>query len=257
VRAQRAGDTAVLNADDPYAPRFAQDAGGRVLYFSLASLPSDGAVLEGDMLCLRRGGYTLPVCTRRDLRVPGLHNVANALAAMAAAEVIGVEPEAMLQAVADFTGVPHRLELVRILDGVRYLNDSIATSPDRAGAALAAVEEPILLILGGHDKDLPWAAFSRSAVARCRGIFLIGEAQELIAEHLERAMNEAGDSLLRPSGLRRCGDLPQAVAQASEVARPGDVVLLSPACASYDQFQSFEARGARFRELVEALRGRS
>jgi UDP-N-acetylmuramoylalanine--D-glutamate ligase len=139
--------------------------------------------------------------------------------------------------------------------GVRYYNDSIATSPDRAQAALAAVEGPVVLILGGHDKDLPWQALCRDAVARCRAVLLIGEAQDLIAGHLAAALRECAPALLTAASIVHCGDLEHAVARAERLARAGDAVLLSPACASYDQFRNFEARGARFRQFVEALHG--
>jgi UDP-N-acetylmuramoylalanine--D-glutamate ligase len=255
VQYQRPGDTLILHAEDRFTPQFARTAAGRVLYFSLESAPSDGAVLEAEMLSIRRGGYSVPVCARRELRVPGRHNVANALAAIAAADAIGVRPEAMREAINSFNGVPHRLELVRTLDGVRFYNDSIATSPDRAQAALAAVEGPVVLILGGHDKDLTWDDLCRVAVERCHAVLLIGEAQELIAAHLSKALSANPGGLLTADAVYICGDLERAVAAVRRYARPGDVALLSPACASYDQFRNFEERGARFRGLVEALHG--
>ena len=181
--------------------------------------------------------------------------MANALAAVAAADVVGVDVDAMRDVLRSFAGVPHRLELVRIVNGVRYYNDSIATTPDRAQAALDAVEGSVVLILGGHDKDLPWSAFCRNAMRRCRGVLLVGEAQELIAGHFAEALAGAGGHLLSADQIRMCGDLDHAVEAARELARPGDAVLLSPGCASYDQFPNFEVRGARFRELVGALGG--
>ncbi len=156
VQYQGADDCAVLHAEDSYAPLFAEAAGGRVVYFSLVSAPPDGAALEGDMPVIRRAGRSEPVCERSELRVPGDHNVANVLAACAAADAVGVSTRAMREAIRAFTGVPHRLELIRSLEGVSYYNDSIATSPDRVRAALAAIPGPALLILGGHDKALPW-----------------------------------------------------------------------------------------------------
>lgn len=255
VAHQRADDCAILNADDAYAALFARHAGGRVLYWSLASAPADGAALEGDMLAIRHGGASEPVCARGDLRVPGRHNVANALAAIAAAGQIGVPIAAMREALRAFTGVPHRLELVRVLDDVAFYNDSIATSPDRALAALRAIARPAVLILGGHDKDLPWEALCREAAARCRAALLIGEATDLIAGHLDRALRDEPMGMLQPANVVRCGDLERAVALALRLALPGDAVLLSPGCASYDQFLNFEERGERFRRLVGALHG--
>jgi UDP-N-acetylmuramoylalanine--D-glutamate ligase len=220
------------------------------------SSPPNGAALEGEMLVIRDEGRSVPVCAAGDLRVPGRHNLANALSAIAAAHVMGVAPEAMRAALRAFEGVPHRLQLVCTLHGVRYYNDSIATSPDRALAALAAIPGPVLLILGGHDKQLPWEALCAAAVTRCRAVLLIGEAEDLIAGHLEEALQAAPPTaLLQPSLVRRCGDLALAVRDAQQLARPGDTVLLSPACASYDQFRNFEERGTRFGALVGALHG--
>jgi UDP-N-acetylmuramoylalanine--D-glutamate ligase len=255
VAFQRPDDCAILNADDAYAPRFARRAAGRVLYFSLESAPPDGAALEGDMLAIRHGGASQPVCARSELRVPGRHNVANALAAIAAAGQIGVPRAAMREALRAFAGVPHRLELVRTLRDVAFYNDSIATSPDRALAALRAVAQPVIVILGGHDKDLPWDAFCHEAAARCRAALLIGEAEQLIATHLEAALRDAPAGALSPERIVRCGDLERAVWSAARLALPGDAVLLSPGCASYDQFRNFEVRGERFRQLVRALDG--
>ena len=214
VAYQRPEDCAILCAEDPYAARFAQRSRGRVLYFSLVSTPPDGAALEDEMLVICRGGSREPVCAHVDLRVPGLHNVANALAAITAAGQIGVPVAAMRDVLRSFTGVPHRLELVRTLDDVAYYNDSIATSPDRALAALAALPRPVLLILGGHDKNLPWDALCRAAVARCRAVLLIGEAAPLIADLLTGALHESPEGLLRQDQVLRCGDLEHAVSAA-------------------------------------------
>ncbi|HWE62875.1 MAG TPA: UDP-N-acetylmuramoyl-L-alanine--D-glutamate ligase [Chloroflexota bacterium] len=255
VAYQGPDDCAILNAEDQYAARFAQRAGGRVLYFSLVTAPPDGAALEGEIVAIRRGGVSEPVCAATDLRLPGRHNVANALAAIAAADQVGVPATAMREVLRSFTGVPHRLELVRTLAGVTYYNDSIATSPDRALAALQSLSCPLLLILGGHDKNLPWEALCRAAVARCRALLLIGEAAPLIAEHVRSALREAPAAVLQPDRVLQCGDLERAVATAARLATPGDAVLLSPGCASYDQFRNFEERGQRFRQLVEALHG--
>ena len=249
-------DVAILNAEDPYASWFARQAGGRVLYFSLEMSPLDGAALEGEMLAIRRDGLSEPVCARTELRVPGRHNLANALAAIAAAARMGVPAVAMREAIGAFDGVPHRLQLVRTLDGVRYYDDSIATSPERALAALAAIERPVVLILGGHDKDLPWDGLCREAVRRCRAVLLLGEAESLIAAHLAEALRHPGDGLLSPTAVLRCGDLQRAVAAAARLAVSGDAVLLSPACASYDQFRDFEERGARFQQFVGSIDGR-
>jgi UDP-N-acetylmuramoylalanine--D-glutamate ligase len=176
--------------------------------------------------------------------IPGAHNRENAAAATAAARAAGIEHEAIAEALRTFTGVAHRLELVREVGGVRWVNDSKATNPDAAERALGAYPPGLRVILGGSRKGIPFAGLARSA--RAAGVscaYLIGESADEIAEALAREGVQ----------FRHAGDLEHAVANAREDAERGDVVLLSPACASYDQFTDFEERGRRFRELVEAL----
>jgi UDP-N-acetylmuramoylalanine--D-glutamate ligase len=150
--------------------------------------------------------------------------------------------------------VPHRLELVREHRGVRYYNDSIATSPERACAALRSFDEPVVLLAGGRDKHLPWAEFADLALARVRYISCFGEASELIAGVLEAASVRLENNHRPPPSWGLAATLDEAFAAASAVAQRGDVVLLSPACTSFDAFRDFEERGERFRELVRALR---
>ncbi len=177
-------------------------------------------------------------------RIPGEHNRENAAAATAAARAAGIADEAIAEALRTFPGVPHRLELVREVKGVRFVNDSKATNPEAAEKALSAYPPGVRLLLGGSVKGTPFGELARRArqagVARA---YLIGQSADEIAEALAQ------------EGVRftHCGDLAAAVMQAFADAEAGEVVLLSPACASYDQFENFEQRGARFRELVEAL----
>jgi UDP-N-acetylmuramoylalanine--D-glutamate ligase len=176
-------------------------------------------------------------------RMPGAHNRANAAAATAAARAAGVGDAAIADALRTFEGVPHRLELVRELRGVRYVNDSKATNTAAALRGVEAYAEPLHVILGGSLKGEDFRPFARRLPASVRTIHLIGEA----TEELAAALDTAGRA------FDRDGDLEHALAHAASVADAGDVVLLSPACASFDQFESFEERGDRFRELVEAL----
>ena len=176
-------------------------------------------------------------------RMPGAHNRANAAAATAAARAAGVHDDAIADALRTFEGVPHRLELVRELRGVRYVNDSKATNTAAARRGVEAYPDPLHVILGGSLKGEDFAPFARDLPANLRTIHLIGEA----TDELAAALDAAGRS------YDRDGDLEHALAHAASVADAGDVVLLSPACASFDQYENFEARGDRFRELVEAL----
>jgi UDP-N-acetylmuramoylalanine--D-glutamate ligase len=186
------------------------------------------------------GGDPLPA----EPRIPGAHNRENAAAATAAARAAGVPESAIAEALRTFPGVEHRLELVREVGGVRWVNDSKATNPEAAEKALAAYPPGLRVILGGSRKGTPFASLARRA--REAGVacaYLIGESADEIAEAL----------VAEGIRFRHSRDLAQAVADAHADSEPGDVVLLSPACASFDQFRSFEERGERFRELVEGM----
>jgi UDP-N-acetylmuramoylalanine--D-glutamate ligase len=176
-------------------------------------------------------------------RIPGRHNRENAAAATAAARAAGVPDDAIAEALRSFPGVPHRLELVRELRGVRWVNDSKATNTAAARRGVAAYDAPLRLILGGSLKGEDFGPFARRLPPNVKAIYLIGEA----SDELAAALDAAG----RP--YERAGDLPTAVAHAAATAQAGDVVLLSPACASFDQFANFEERGDTFRRLVQEL----
>jgi UDP-N-acetylmuramoylalanine--D-glutamate ligase len=177
-------------------------------------------------------------------QIPGAHNRANAAAATAAARTVGIDDDAIAEALSTFPGVPHRLELIRERDGVRWINDSIATNTFSVRRGIATYDGPVRLILGGRAKGEDFAPFARWLPGHVRAIYLVGEASDEIA----RALDTAGRT------YERVGTIAGAVAAAARDAEPGDVVLLSPACASYDQFENFEQRGDEFRRLVEALR---
>ncbi len=176
--------------------------------------------------------------------MPGAHNRENAAAATAAARAAGVGDEAIAEALRSFAGVPHRLELVRELRGVRYVNDSKATNTAAARRGVAAYDAPLHLILGGSLKGEDFGPFARELPRNVSTVHLIGEA----ADELAAALDAAGRAYTRD------GDLATAVDRAAAAAQPGDVVLLSPASASFDQYANFEARGDDFRRIVEALR---
>jgi UDP-N-acetylmuramoylalanine--D-glutamate ligase len=175
--------------------------------------------------------------------IPGRHNRENAAAATAAARAAGVPDDAIAEALRTFPGVPHRLELVRELDGVRWVNDSKATNTAAASRGVAAYDAPLRLILGGSLKGEDFGPFVRDLPANVRSIYLVGAASDELATALDGAGRE----------YVRTGDIATAVARAAADAEPGDVVLLSPACASYDQFANFEERGDTFRRIVEEL----
>ncbi len=253
VAHQRAGDVAVLGYDEPNARGLAEATPARVRFFSGREAVAAGTFLRDDRLILRHeGGEEVEVVRRDEIRLRGFHNVLNVLAAIALADAAGAPVEAMRTAIAAFTGVRHRLEEVRRWRGILWIDDSIATAPERTLAALASFEEPLVLLAGGRDKKLPWEDFARRAVRRVRLVITFGEAAAMIEGHLRRALAEAGEAAVLER-IIPAGTLERAVEIAAQEARAGEVVLLSPGGTSFDAFRDFAERGDRFRELVEAL----
>lgn len=260
VQFQGLEDYAVLNAGDPEAPGFVAATPAAVCWFGRDERPEPAGVqttVRGSTIGIRREGNFTPVIARGDIGLRGEHNVENVLAAVAVGAILGIEPEEMAQAARTFRPAPHRLQTVAELRGVRYIDDSIATSPARAMVALRSFQEPVLLIAGGRDKHLPWEAFAAAVVQRVQALLLIGESAPLIeaAVRAELARRQASGERgqLSPDAIVRCRSLRDAVSTAGRLAAPGAIVLLSPACASYDQFANFEERGAVFARAVEML----
>lgn len=251
VRFQGSDGIAVLNGDDPVTARLAGQAPGQTLLFSRQRPVPAGAWLDGDQLMVGGIRRAAPVvlCRRREIQLLGDHNVENVLAAAATAVACGIDLAAVRAVATGFRGVPHRLELVAEGNGVRYYNDSIATAPDRTLAALESFTEPVVLIAGGYDKGIPFDPLGPAICRRARAVVLIGTTAPRIEEAVRAAAAGAG----RLPEIRHAGSLAEAVRAARELARPGDVVLLSPACASYDMFRDFAERGRQFKELVRAL----
>jgi len=252
VAYQRPEDFAVLGFDDANARSLAIETAAHLLWFSGGAEVDEGAFKTNGTLTLRLNGVDREICRASEVRLRGRHNLLNVLAACALAGVAGVPVEAMRQVILTFTGVEHRLELVRELNGVQWYDDSIATAPERTLAALRSFEGPIVLLAGGRDKKLPWDEFAREVTARVRYLITFGEAGPMIARLANEALGKgAGNATLE--SVAQVETLDEAVALAARVARPGDVVLLSPGGTSFDAFRDFAARGDRFKELVRGL----
>ncbi|MYK25766.1 MAG: UDP-N-acetylmuramoyl-L-alanine--D-glutamate ligase [Dehalococcoidia bacterium] len=246
LRYQDADGLAILNADDETSREFRADVRGRLAEVSLAGpVAGDGAWLEGKAIMSRWGGAAETVAGTPELRMRGRHNVANAVLATAIAGAMGLPSEAVATALGSFTGLPHRLQVVGRAHGATWINDSIATSPERTLAALDAVPEPAILLLGGREKALPLENLRVAAGERCRAAICFGEAATPFAE----AMAGAVETVVRVETLE------EAVAAAAAIAREGDAVLLSPAGTSFDAYPRFETRGEAFAALVAALEG--
>ena len=253
LRLQEKEDVAVLGRDDPGAWNLAGQAVGNVVSFGLHRPPSGqvGTFLDDSdepTLALWDGQAASELLPQASIHLRGAHNLQNVLAACAISVAAGLPPQAMRTAVESFYGVPHRLELVRTWGGAAWYNDSIATAPERAMAAIRSFDEPIVLLAGGRDKDLPWGELAELVHQRVDHLIIFGEAGEII----QRAVGEVHLGR-RPYTIQRFAGLQQAVKAAAELVEAGDVVLLSPGGTSFDEFRDFEARGEAFRQWVNEL----
>lgn len=259
---QRGSNIAVLCEDDPNSIMLERHAKGEIVTFSMRKMVADGAFMAGDRLILAgSASYDAQphvLCQRNEIPLRGDHNVLNVLAACAIAGSLGlatdrpgIDPDIMGEAVRAFKAVPHRLEKVREVAGVTYVNDSIATAPERTMAALRSFEEPLVLLLGGADKDLEWTACLHLALRKSRHIVLFGKpCEKPVPEKVEKNLRLLGAS---KDLYTRVETLEEALAKARDVAQEGDVVLLSPGGTSFDAYKDFEARGEHFRAIVKEL----
>ncbi len=247
---QHAGDIAILGHDDPGAWGLAHKVKGSLVAFGLSPLPPNlrGAYVQQGSLYLRDGSGDHKIAARQDVQLRGEHNLLNVLAACSIVYAAGLSLEAMQAGIYGFSGVAHRLEFVGSVHGAAWYNDSIATAPERTLAAVRSFAEPLVLLLGGRDKNLPWEALAEVVRERVDHVVVFGEAAEKIAKALGEQIPGK-----RPYTMDYCGGLKEAVMAAARVAEPGDVVLLSPGGTSYDEFKDFEERGECFREWVKQL----
>ena len=239
---------AVFNYDNDITRSLAKKAPGKTVLFSRKQRLEEGVYLRDGAIWLNNDMGNREVLPLEDILLPGVHNIENYMAAIAAVD--GLVPDKCVRAVAKrFTGVEHRIELVRELDGVKYYNDSIGTSPTRTMACLDSFDQKLILIAGGYDKGVPFTQLGVEMVKKVKTLILCGATADAIREAVEQApgYQESGMELLQVQ------DLASAVAAAQAAAAQGDVVVLSPACAAFDQFKNFMERGKVFKELVNAL----
>jgi UDP-N-acetylmuramoylalanine--D-glutamate ligase len=241
---QDGGDFLVLNADDRTTQMCAGRAKSQVFWFSATKVVRQGAFLRDGVIVWveKEGGVTEPVMLVSEIPLKGAHNIENVLAAVCVARLMAIPAEQIRLAVAHFKAVEHRLELVRKLHGVEYYNDSKATNVDATMKALASFPGGVHLILGGKDKDSNYASMAELLKERVKVVYTIGSAAEKIERQLHGVVK-----------MKQAGTMQNAVAEASKSAVAGDVVLLSPACSSFDQFENYEHRGQVFRQLVDGL----
>lgn len=238
---QKPSDYVVLNYDDLALRELAKSCPSQVIFFSRQHIIEKGSFIQNDKIMVSGKGGPEEVIDVNALRIPGPHNLENALAATAAAYTLGLSPRDIAGTLGRFTGVAHRLEFVANINGVEYVNDSKGTNPDAAIKALESYDAPIILIAGGKNKGISFNDFAKKIKEKVRVLITLG----VHGYQIEEAAREQGFTNIYP-----VEDYAQAVQLARKQAKPGEIVLLSPACTSWDMFKSFEERGELFKKLV-------
>ncbi len=247
---QKAEDIAVLDREDPGSWQLRHLVRGKLVSYGLKQPPNGetGVYMEDGFVKLQENDQVYMVLPETSIQLRGEHNLLNVLAACAISNAAGLSFESMAKGVEEFLGVEHRLEIVRTINGVTWINDSIASAPERTMAALKSFSEPIVLLLGGRDKKLPWNLLAEKIHERVDHVILFGEASEMIANALGDP--QVGDRLL---AVHKSSNFESALKIAAEVAQENNVVLLSPGCTAYDTFRDFEERGNYFKNWVNSL----
>jgi UDP-N-acetylmuramoylalanine--D-glutamate ligase len=257
IQFQTSDSVAILGKDDPGAANLQAMVRGRAVWFSARESVSDGAYLDAGEIVVSGvsspNGETQVVVDRSEVLLRGAHNVLNVLAACAIAGAAGVGVEAMRTAIRGFRGVAHRMEIVRVLNGVTWINDSIATAPERVLAGVNSYDEPLVLLLGGRDKNLPWETLLSLAAEKAKAVVAFGEFGPSIERLLQARLSSGPAGRLALDQVRVAATLDDAVRYAAGMAANGDVVLMSPGGTSYDAYLDFEERGRHFCDLVNAL----
>lgn len=241
---QSSDDYAVLNYEDLHIREIAKECPARVIYFSSQRILDEGAFIKDGLIYFALNNKVIPISPVEEVFLRGQHNLENILCAVAVAVIAGVKVESIQETLKAFTGVRHRIEEVAVVNGVLYVNDSKATNPESAIKALESFNEPVVLIAGGRSKGSSFEEFAGFIKEKVKGLVLVGEARE----EIKKAVMDAGFT-----NIYEVDDFNTAVATARQLAEAGDVVLLSPACASWDMFKSYEQRGDLFCQLVQAM----
>lgn len=242
---QTKDDFTILNYDDARVRILSENTPGTVIFFSREHILEEGIFIEDGQIIAKFKGKVEKICPTREVFIKGAHNLENALAASAAAYIMGISAAKIAEVLRSFQGVAHRLEFVAEVNGVKFINDSKGTNPDASIKALEAYDEPIVLLAGGRNKGSDFTEFAYKIKEKVRSLVILGECKDEIRE----AVNRVGFS-----AVDEANTFEEAVKIAAQKAKPGEIVLLSPACASWDMFKSFEERGECFKDVVNSLR---
>ena len=247
-RSQDENGILVLNYDNEITRDCKQDANGKVVYFSSKEKLDNGIIVDNDIIKECEDKLRKHIVNTKDINLKGMHNYENICAAYAATKTL-VDTETALKAIKEFKGVEHRLEFIKEINGVKWYNDSIGTSPTRTIAGLNSFEEDIILIAGGYDKNLDYEPLAKPIVDKVKGLILIGQTAEKIYEVVNKKLQEENKDL----DIYICDEFSQTVQIANKIAKPGQIVLFSPASASFDMFENYAQRGKKFKELVNSI----
>ena len=248
IRFQKKDSYSILNYDDQELKRWENECKSNILWFSATKELELGAFLYKNEIIINYNmkKYVIPCISR--IKIKGVHNLQNIMAAACAASIIGSDAKSIVKAIVKFPGLEHRLEYVCSINGVKYYNDSKATTPEAAIAGIRAFDSPIILIAGGYDKGASFNQFAQECVKRTKSVFLFGETAKNIHELIKNVKGKKA----KPE-VYLAASLDDSIRKTSTVAEVDDIVLLSPACASYDMFINYEERGKRFKELVHHM----
>lgn len=247
---QKSDDVVVLNYDNDITREFADTAKSKVKYFSVNTRLDDGVILDQNIIKTSHGKIRKQIINVNDILLLGRHNIENACTAIAAVEDL-VKPESIVNVLKTFKGVEHREEFVRELNGVKWYNDSIGSSPTRTIAGLLSFPQKVILIAGGYDKHLDYTDLGKYIVDHVKALILMGQTKEKIKTAVLQELDKRQENIELP--LVECTSLEETVEAANKYAKEGDTVFFSPASASFDMFKNFEERGRKFKELVEKL----
>ena len=248
IHYQQENDYAIMNYDDPTLKKWEGESSGRHLWFSAASELEHGAFLKNNEIIINHNSNRTVIPCSTQINIKGIHNWQNIMAASYAATLMYADVESIKNAITGFTGLEHRLEYVQSFNEVQYYNDSKATTPEAATAGIKAFDNPTILIAGGYDKQVSLHQFALECVRNTKCVILIGGT----AETIQKLIQDIKGEKIKPD-VYMAASLDESVKKASEVAEPGDIVLLSPACASFGMFANYEERGKEFKELVRDI----
>ena len=245
---QNEDDLLVLNNDNEITKNFAKKANGKVIFFSSKEKLDNGLIYDNNVIKECENGLRRHIVNTKDIKLRGIHNYENICAAIAATSKF-VSIDSQIKAITNFTGVNHRLEFVKEINGAKWYNDSIASSPTRTIAGLNSFDENIILIAGGYDKNLDYRPLAKPVIDRVGSLILLGQTSDKIYQ----AVTEQLQNYSKEMNITKVSTLEEAINKAKEVSKKGDIVLFSPASASFDMFKNFEERGNKFKQIVNSL----